>query len=331
MPWQAQVCTFCQKQYVHKTGLRDHLSCYTGDVRIPADGIHDVLEIEKILDQEKGRHCQYRCPVCTKTINGRYNFIEHVVYSKHHDVLNGDFQKGIIRRYRHQGWPFQFEKKTVKVWQRKGKFPFLRLPFELRFMVYKFVLCFGKITFGERMLTSSVYPNRQGKWLQHNPKNNLLALLAVNHQVYDEARRVLYSLNSFIFEMRNKIPVFLIGIGRDNAALLQSVRWMVGPQHSENQIGLIKRYLTRTEEEHIWNDEKSYLNFLAMLFKETPDDDFTARHDHRLVRLDTDCTSLCGCRVRYRIDAIFGDNDGEDSKKIDTKGTISFELYKDHR
>ena len=180
------------------------------------------------------------------------------------------------------------------------------------------------------MLTSFVYPNRQGVWLQRNPENNLLALLAVSNLVYDEARRVLYSLNSFIFRVSEQILVFLIGIGRDNAALLQSVRWMNGLQHSKNQIDLIKRYLTRAEEEHIWNDEKSYLNFLAALSNKPPDD-VIATQDHRLVRLDTDSTSLCGCRVRYRMDTIFGDNDGEVSKELDTKGTISFELYKDHR
>ncbi|KAE8136486.1 hypothetical protein BDV38DRAFT_283971 [Aspergillus pseudotamarii] len=183
-------------------------------------------------------------------------------------------------------------------------------------MTYKFVLCFGKITFGKRLLTSFVYPNRQGIWLQRSPENNLLALLAVSHLVYDEARRVLYSLNSFIFRVPEKILVFLIDIGRDNAALLQLVQWMNGPQHSENQIGFIKRYLTWTEEEHIWNDEGSYLNFLATLNK--PPRDVIATQDHRLVRLDTDCTSLCGCRVRYRMGAIFGDNDGEVSNELDT-------------
>ena len=90
------------------------------------------------------------------------------------------------------------------------------------------------------MLTSFVYPNRQGVWLQRNPENNLLALLAISNLIYDEARRVLYSLNSFIFRVPEQILVFLIGIGRDNAALLQSVRWMNGLQHSKNQIDLIK-------------------------------------------------------------------------------------------
>ncbi|OGM50631.1 hypothetical protein ABOM_000668 [Aspergillus bombycis] len=327
MPWQAQVCTFCEKQYVHKRGLRDHLHRYTGEVRIPADGIHDVLKIERILDPDARNQCQYRCPVCSKIINLRRQFIEHVIYARHDNVSDGDSQQGTKRRRRNREWPFRFEEETVKVWQRKGTFPFLRLPFELRYMIYKFVLCFGNIKFGKYLASSFVYPDRQGFWLQHNPKNNLLTLLAVNRQVYNEARRVLYGLNSFIFQAPDTIPVFLIGIGQENAELLQSVRWMSGPQHCENQIDSIQRYLTQSEEEHIWNDEKSYLSFLAMLINKSPDY-VTAYHNHRLVRLDTDCTPLRSYRVRYRMHAIFGETNGEVSKMIGTEGTISFELYK---
>lgn len=95
---------------------------------MPADGIHDVLKIERILHRDKREECQYQCPVCSKIINRRFNFIEHVIYSKHDDVLNSDSQKSTWRRHRDRGWPFRFEEQMVKVWQRKGQFPFLRLP-----------------------------------------------------------------------------------------------------------------------------------------------------------------------------------------------------------
>ncbi|KAB8266019.1 hypothetical protein BDV32DRAFT_143754 [Aspergillus pseudonomiae] len=327
MPWQAQVCTFCEKQYVHKRGLRDHLYRYTGERRIPADGIHDVLKIERILDPDARDQCQYRCPGCSKIINLRRQFIEHVIYSGHDNVPDGDSQPGTKRRRRNREWPFRFEEETVKVWQRTGTFPFLRLPFELRYMIYKFVLCFGNIKVGKHLSSSFVHPDRQGFWLQHNPKNNLLTLLAVSRQVYDEARRVLYSLNSFIFEVADQIPVFLIGIGRENAAFLQSVRWMNGPRHAENQIDSIRQCLTRSEEEHIWNDEKSYLSLFAILVNK-PLDYVIAHHNHHLVRLDSEYVPSRGYRVRYRMQAILGETDGEVIETMGTEGTISFEVYK---
>ena len=49
MPWKAQVCPFCQKRYVNKTRLRNHLSENTSESRFPADGIHDVLQIKHVL------------------------------------------------------------------------------------------------------------------------------------------------------------------------------------------------------------------------------------------------------------------------------------------
>ncbi|GAB1203716.1 hypothetical protein APSETT445_002353 [Aspergillus pseudonomiae] len=214
-----------------------------------------------------------------------------------------------------------FDLKRKRLKSGNGQEPFLFFDF------LSFVLCFGNIKVGKHLSSSFVHPDRQGFWLQHNPKNNLLTLLAVSRQVYDEARRVLYSLNSFIFEVADQIPVFLIGIGRENAAFLQSVRWMNGPRHAENQIDSIRQCLTRSEEEHIWNDEKSYLSLFAMLVNK-PLDYVIAHHNHHLVRLDSEYVPSRGYRVRYRMQAILGETDGEVIETMGTEGTISFEVYK---
>ncbi|KAE8378509.1 hypothetical protein BDV26DRAFT_261561 [Aspergillus bertholletiae] len=73
-------------------------------------------------------------------------------------------------------------------------------------MIYKLVLCFGKVTFDKDATECSSNPNRHGILLQHNPERNLVTLLAVNHQIYEEARRVLYSLNSFVFPAPKNNP-----------------------------------------------------------------------------------------------------------------------------
>jgi hypothetical protein len=67
-------------------------------------------------------------------------------------------------------------------------------------MVYRFLLCFEKVNFGEYLRHTDVEPRRDGVWLQHNPDNNLLAIMSANRQVYDEARRTFYSENRFSFE-----------------------------------------------------------------------------------------------------------------------------------
>jgi hypothetical protein len=71
-----------------------------------------------------------------------------------------------------------------------------------------------------------------GVSLQHNPSNNLLAIISTDRQTYDEARQMFYSRNTFIFEDLNILAVFLIGIGADNAKLLRTVRWT----NEENEI-----------------------------------------------------------------------------------------------
>lgn len=54
-------------------------------------------------------------------------------------------------------------------------------------MVYRFLLYFKKVNFREYLCHIDVEPCRDGIWLQHNPNNNLLAIMSANHQVYNEA------------------------------------------------------------------------------------------------------------------------------------------------
>lgn len=140
MPWELQVCRFCGKGYGHKTGLRNHLSQYVGNWRIPADGVHDVLEIQKILYPDDD-HSEYRCPSrhCREIIATRQKFTHHVIAYSHwgrfsqvpqRDVLgsNKDTDEESIDLSNVSGWVLPFDEEAVKVFKPEGSFPFLRLP-----------------------------------------------------------------------------------------------------------------------------------------------------------------------------------------------------------
>lgn len=122
MPWTGQVCPFCHIQYANKTGLRNHLLSYTGRLRVPADGIHDVLKIQglKILkDYFHEDKTSYRCPSCAMGISDLRKFKEHVFYRQHY----GDGYKENKSRP-----PFDPKLYKIHVWRPKGAFNFLRLP-----------------------------------------------------------------------------------------------------------------------------------------------------------------------------------------------------------
>ena len=61
---------------------------------------------------------------------------------------------------------------------------------ELRFMVYRLLLCFKEVNFGTYLRRTDVESRGNGLWLQHNPDKNLLAIMSVSRQLYDEARRI---------------------------------------------------------------------------------------------------------------------------------------------
>ena len=125
MPWRAQQCPFCQKRYVNKKGLNTHLSSYIGEWRIPADGKHDVLQIKHLLRQ---RQSQYRCWTCSKILDSRARFREHVIYHGHcglNDRQTSVKVKKPSRRDKHE-WLLPFGEELAIV--KEETFPFLSLP-----------------------------------------------------------------------------------------------------------------------------------------------------------------------------------------------------------
>jgi hypothetical protein len=135
-------------------------------------------------------------------------------------------------------------------------------------MVYRFLLCFEEVNFGEFLRRTDVEPRRDGVWLQHNPDNNLLAIMSANRQIYNEARRTFYSENRFSFESLDSLAIFLVGIGVENAMLLRSVSCKERSEKFQDYTGHIQSCLrqaattgdTSTEDLDILHVEDLYLN-----------------------------------------------------------------------
>ncbi|RAL09041.1 uncharacterized protein BO97DRAFT_187454 [Aspergillus homomorphus CBS 101889] len=125
------------------------------------------------------------------------------------------------RRLSLRKWSLPFDEDTVLL--REESFLFLRLPPELRFMVYRLLPCFEEVNFRKYLPCKDVEPSKNGLWLQHNPDKNLLVIMSVSRQLYDEARRTFYAENRFSFESFDNLPVFLGGVGVENTKLLRSV------------------------------------------------------------------------------------------------------------
>lgn len=119
MPWEPRICHYCDKKYANRKGLRTHLGWYIGEWRNPADGIHDALEIDQILNTDR-HEPEYKCPDCSLIITPRDKFVNHLVYRHNYENhVHG----------RDPDWPFPFSEDKVKVFQPEGPFPFLSLPF----------------------------------------------------------------------------------------------------------------------------------------------------------------------------------------------------------
>ncbi|KAK1145749.1 hypothetical protein N8T08_003987 [Aspergillus melleus] len=231
MPWSAQKCPFCPKKYANKAGLENHLLEYTGNMRLPADGYHEVFEIKQAIRRLYGEKYQpdqdrrYRCWTCCEIITSRRRFTEHVWY-REHCGLGPDLKSSLTVRGKGstsgRRWVLPFDEDKVLL--SDDPFPFLDLPSELRVMVYRYLLCFDEVHFsGKSLQHSHIERRRDGLWWQHNPNNNLLAIMSVNRQIYHEARWTFYTENRFSFERFENLPVFLVGIGAENARLLRSV------------------------------------------------------------------------------------------------------------
>ena len=171
--------------------------------------------------------------------------------------------------------------------------------------------------------------NQNGVWLQHNPNNNPLGLLAVNRQIYEETRHVFYGLNTFVFDSMQALPVFLIGIGRENTLILRSVTWGNDHLQHENRVETIRSYLskegsTETERVDIWNNNVQYTRFLESLHLSSLSSfNWT---DCRLSRLDTDDPSARDVRRRYSLSFVLKDYETNGTTK--RQGSVSYDLYR---
>lgn len=134
MAKEAQLCPFCAQEFTNIKALKKHLLKYTARWRIPADRVHDVLEIKNLVimkdhfgdDEDTGgrrgdRKASYKCPSCAKLIRQRRNFIEHVFYQQHYVAIDG--LKGIP-----ESPGFSIDPEPHRIWPPTDKFDFLALP-----------------------------------------------------------------------------------------------------------------------------------------------------------------------------------------------------------
>lgn len=230
---------------------------------------------------------------------------------------------------------------------------------DLRQLIYKELFHYTQITIQNVARPMIAESQRHGVWLQHNPPNNPLALLAVSRQTYEEGRRVFYGLNTFIFETMDCIPVFLIGIGQHNAMLLRSVKWgrwigkyqdwteplrpflvpvAVGQEESDDSRGGEEEEEeeekdndddTMPPESTIWNDEDTYLNLLKLLAAHPPSALY-AGDRNRLLRFEDAGDPLSGdFRERHTMSVTYWRNTGMET--IMRKGVVSYELLERKR
>ena len=108
MARKGHFCPFCHKEYARKSSLQKHLGSYTGEWCIPADGVHDVLQINKILDHLH----QYKCGFCSTVFDTKQDYMRHALhrhrYWAYHSTTMSKKERG-----RQQPWNFILEKKTV--------------------------------------------------------------------------------------------------------------------------------------------------------------------------------------------------------------------------
>ncbi|KAE8147618.1 hypothetical protein BDV25DRAFT_159920 [Aspergillus avenaceus] len=172
-------------------------------------------------------------------------------------------------------------------------------------MIYKCTLCFKRISFGANVQSHTVDPVK-GVWLQRNHPGNPLALLAVNRQVYLEARRVFYHCNTFHFRSQECLSIFLIGIGRENASHLQSVEWEHENGLCENYIDIIKSHAlpqtSQSKQVDIWNDEDQFKRFELRIDRRWLQE--------RLLRLDAEDASTQDMRYHYVLTVKYQEDSG---------------------
>jgi hypothetical protein len=210
-------------------------------------------------------------------------------------------------------------------------------------MVYEFALVFDSIEVGAFHLSTNkiVEPNEQGILLQHNPKHNLLSLLAVNRQIYEEAKRVFYGHNSFVFHGPNALLIFLFGIGPTNCQLLRSIQTTSPELRGGDLIDAIRSCLVDDDEvggsgmrPNIWSDVKLHENFFKHIEHLKPTFMYPARRTLgiQLFRPGVDRPELHSVRRRYRLRislASFHDHLNPEKITEERRATATFELYGD--
>jgi hypothetical protein len=107
------------------------LQQYVTALRIPADGIHDILEINEILHPGSKKPVkQYQCPGCPERISDQAKFVKHVVNKGHLGKWAEEFDRGIEGKCESgRTWALPFNEESVLVIERKGAFKFLSLPY----------------------------------------------------------------------------------------------------------------------------------------------------------------------------------------------------------
>ncbi|KAF2157922.1 hypothetical protein K461DRAFT_274165 [Myriangium duriaei CBS 260.36] len=124
--------------------------------------------------------------------------------------------------------PFSIEKAVIEHGPYKGRFaffidpvplpnnifPFLKLPVELRMMIYEYVLHHPKIIYIRNGSRAASCP------VEHGIKGVNLSLLAVSKQIRAETAPLFFSANQFVFYSTTTAVEFLRLVGQDN------VRWL---------------------------------------------------------------------------------------------------------
>jgi hypothetical protein len=205
-------------------------------------------------------------------------------------------------------------------------------------MVYRFLLCFEEVNFGEYLRRTDVEPRRDGVWLQHNPDNNLLAIMSANRQIYDEARRTFYSENRFSFESFDSLAIFLIGIGVENVMLLRSVSCKERSEKFQDYTGHIQSCLrqaattgdTSTEDLDIRHVEDLYLNLANQDALRPSILAFYWRDNRRLARPDITSVFTQPSRTRFMLSAALRQN-GKDRVNANRMCMVTFELSMERR
>ena len=133
--------------------------------------------------------------------------------------------------------------------ERKGKFPFLRLPAELRNTIYQMVFTFPKsgIYVGPRPLQGrgvELLQREDEEYSEHcsweddpdstlgsPPLQEVLALLSVNKQVYKEAMPFFYQINHFYCENPEAFMKFGCGVGQERFQHLRDIHINCGTRY----------------------------------------------------------------------------------------------------